>query len=56
MVTSDQVEPAKFTTPHFGLEDFDAAYVTLFCAADTGALKVVLVQRRPTPERATGGS
>jgi alcohol dehydrogenase len=42
LVTSHQVEPAKFITHHFGLDEFEVAYDTFSRAGDTGALKVVL--------------
>jgi alcohol dehydrogenase len=42
LVTSRQVDAARFITHHFGLDEFDAAYDVFGRAADTGALKVVL--------------
>lgn len=42
LVTSHQLDAAKFITHHFGLNEFDQAYDVFSRAADTGALKVVL--------------
>ena len=42
LVTSRQLESAKFVTHHFALEQFMEAYDVFSRAADTGALKVVL--------------
>ena len=45
LVTSHQLEPTKFITHHFTLDEFDAAYDTFSRAAETGALKVVITRR-----------
>jgi alcohol dehydrogenase len=42
LVTSHQVDAAKFITHHFGLDEFDQAYDVFSRAAETSALKVVL--------------
>jgi alcohol dehydrogenase len=42
LVTSHQLDAAKFVTHHFELDQFLDAYKTFGNAADTGALKVVL--------------
>ena len=42
LVTSRQLESAKFVTHHFALEQFMEAYDVFARAADTSALKVVL--------------
>jgi len=39
-----QVDPGKFVTHHFHLDQFDEAYDVFAHAADTGALKVVLTR------------
>jgi alcohol dehydrogenase len=39
-----QVEPGRFVTHHFNLDQFDEAYDVFANAADTGALKVVLTR------------
>ncbi len=44
LVTSHQIDAAKFVTHHFGLNDFDQAYDVFSRAADTSALKVVLTR------------
>jgi alcohol dehydrogenase len=44
LVTSHQLDAAKFITHHFGLDDFERAYDVFSRAADTGALKVVLAR------------
>ena len=44
LVTSHQLDAAKFITHHFGLNEFDQAYDVFGRAADTGALKVVLTR------------
>ncbi len=44
LVTSHQIEAAKFITHHFGLNEFDQAYDVFSRAADTSALKVVLTR------------
>ena len=44
LVTSRQVEAARFVTHHFVLDQFIDAYDVFGCAADTGALKVVLTK------------
>ncbi len=46
LATGGQLDPARFVTHHFLLDDFVAAYDTFANAADTGALKVV-VTREP---------
>jgi alcohol dehydrogenase len=38
-----QIDAKRFVTPHFGLDEFEAAYDVFERAADTGALKVVLI-------------
>ena len=42
LVMAHQIEPARFATHHFALEDFMEAYDVFQKAADTGALKVVM--------------
>ena len=42
LVKSEQVNPSKFITHHFGFDEFLDAYDTFARAADTGALKVVV--------------
>jgi alcohol dehydrogenase len=42
LVTSRQIDAARFVTHHFALGDFAEAYDMFARAADTGALKVVL--------------
>jgi alcohol dehydrogenase len=42
LVTSHQIDAARFATHHFGLQDMLAAYETYANAADSGAVKVVL--------------
>ena len=44
LVTSHQLEAARFVTHHFALDDFMEAYDVFARAADTGALKVVLTR------------
>jgi alcohol dehydrogenase len=44
LVTSHQVDAAKFITHHFGLDEFDQAYDVFSRAAETSALKVVLTR------------
>ena len=44
LVTSHQIDAAKFITHHFGLNEFERAYDVFSRAADTGALKVVLTR------------
>ena len=44
LVTSHQLDAAKFVTHHFALEQFMEAYETFGNAAETGALKVVLTR------------
>jgi len=44
LVSSGQVNAAKFVTHHFGLDQFVEAYDVFGRAADTGALKVVLTR------------
>jgi alcohol dehydrogenase len=44
LVTSHQLDAAKFITHHFGLDEFERAYDVFSRAADTGALKVVLTR------------
>ncbi len=44
LVTSHQLDAAKFITHHFGLDEFDQAYDVFSRAADTSALKVVLTR------------
>jgi len=44
LVTSHQLDAGKFSTHHFGLDEFDQAYDVFSRAADTGALKVVLTR------------
>ena len=44
LVTSHQIDAAKFITHHFGLDEFDRAYDVFSRAADTSALKVVLTR------------
>ncbi len=42
LVTSHQIDAARFATHHFGLNDFMEAYDIFERAAETGAVKVVL--------------
>jgi alcohol dehydrogenase len=42
LLTTHQIDAARFITHHFGLDDFAEAYTVFGNAADTGALKVVL--------------
>ena len=42
LAIAHQVEPARFITHHFAMDDFERAYDTFARAGDTGALKVVL--------------
>jgi alcohol dehydrogenase len=42
LLTTHQIDAARFITHHFGLDDFAEAYKVFGNAADTGALKVVL--------------
>ncbi len=44
LVTSHQLDAAKFITHHFGLNEFERAYDVFSRAADTSALKVVLTR------------
>jgi alcohol dehydrogenase len=44
LVTSHQLDAAKFITHHFGLDEFGQAYDVFSRAADTSALKVVLTR------------
>jgi alcohol dehydrogenase len=44
LTTAQQVDAAKFVTHHFRLDEFIEAYDVFSRAADTGALKVVLVR------------
>ena len=44
LVSTHQVEPERFITHHFTLDDFVAAYDTFSRAGETGALKVVLTR------------
>ncbi|HEX9353579.1 MAG TPA: zinc-dependent alcohol dehydrogenase family protein [Streptosporangiaceae bacterium] len=44
LVTSHQLDAARFITHHFGLNEFDQAYDVFSRAADTSALKVVLTR------------
>ena len=44
LVTSHQLDAAKFVTHHFRLNEFDQAYDVFSRAADTSALKVVLTR------------
>jgi alcohol dehydrogenase len=44
LVTSHQLDAAKFITHHFRLDEFDQAYDVFSRAADTSALKVVLAR------------
>jgi alcohol dehydrogenase len=44
LVTSQQLDVARFVTHHFTLDQFEAAYDVFANAADTGALKVVLTR------------
>ena len=44
LVTSNQVDAARFVTHHFTLDQFEEAYDVFGRAADTGALKVVLTR------------
>ena len=44
LLTSHQLDAAKFVTHHFGLNEFDQAYDVFSRAADTSALKVVLTR------------
>ena len=42
LVTSHQLDPSRFATHHFALEEFMDAYDVFARAGDTGALKVVI--------------
>jgi alcohol dehydrogenase len=42
LITSRAIDPGRFVTHRFVLDDFEAAYDTFARPADTGALKVVL--------------
>jgi len=44
LLTSHQLDAAKFVTHHFGLNEFDQAYDVFSRAAETSALKVVLTR------------
>jgi alcohol dehydrogenase len=44
LLTTHQIDAARFITHHFGLDDFAEAYTVFGNAADTGALKVVLTR------------
>ena len=44
LVTSQQLDAARFVTHHFTLDQFEEAYDVFARAADTGALKVVLTR------------
>jgi len=44
LMTSHQLDAAKFITHHFGLDEFDQAYDVFSRAAETSALKVVLTR------------
>jgi alcohol dehydrogenase len=44
LLTSHQLDAAKFITHHFGLAEFDQAYDVFSRAAETSALKVVLTR------------
>ena len=44
LVRTHQVEPQRFVTHHFALDDFVDAYDTFARAGETGALKVVLTR------------
>jgi len=44
LLTSHQLDAAKFVTHHFGLNEFDQAYDVFSRAADTSALTVVLTR------------
>ena len=44
LLTTHQIDAARFITHHFGLDDFAEAYEVFGNAADTGALKVVLTR------------
>jgi alcohol dehydrogenase len=45
LVRGHQIEPDRFVTHHFTLDQFDEAYDVFARAGDTGALKVVLTRR-----------
>ena len=44
LLTTRQIDAARFITHHFALDDFTEAYEVFGNAADTGALKVVLTR------------
>jgi alcohol dehydrogenase len=44
--TCGQVDAGRFITHRFTLDEFDQAYDVSGCAAETGALKVVLSRTR----------
>jgi alcohol dehydrogenase len=44
LVTSHQIDPGRFVTHHFALDDFIQAYEVFADAGETGALKVVLTR------------
>ncbi len=44
LLTSHQIDAARFVTHHFGLHDMIEAYDVFARASDTGAVKVVLTR------------
>jgi alcohol dehydrogenase len=49
LITTGQIDARKFITHHFKLDEFEQAYDVFARAADTGALKVVLLRGSETP-------
>jgi alcohol dehydrogenase len=48
LITTGQIDARKFITHHFKLDEFEQAYDVFARAADTGALKVVLLRGSET--------
>ena len=48
LITTGQIDAMKFITHHFDLDEFEEAYDVFARAADTGALKVVLLRGSET--------
>jgi alcohol dehydrogenase len=44
LTTSHQLEPARFVTHHFAMDEFMEAYDVFARAGETGALKIVLTR------------
>jgi alcohol dehydrogenase len=54
LLRNHQIEPGRFVTHHFALDEVVEAYDVFARAADTGALKVVL--SGPTAGSTTSGA